>query len=148
MTTLEEYCASQTPFDPTGLQLSTRDFLEQLGLSSRHPFCSESNVLLNILESSSVPQQGPLLDTASLHDTWLDAAITWFWQYVPPYTAFVELWLRLLAGGIAPVVILYLVLPSSLMERSRSLAKCRRQATMNLCLLALVSSAIVMTDSN
>ena len=95
----------------------------------------------------AIPPQGPLLlqpDTL-LHESAWDAAQTWFWQNIPSYLGFAELWLRLFAGWIAPVAVLFLL---SQVERPKvdriTISKTRQ----GICLVALASSAIVMTDSN
>lgn len=142
---LVEYCASQLPFDFDSLPEPSREFLERLGLANRHPFCNET--FLKPLLLDDIPSQGPLLFTGEpLHDSWWDAALTWFLQHVPPYLSFIELWLRFLAGWVAPVAVLYTLVYNERFPASKR--PTREKLLERTSLIALACSTIVMTDSN
>ena len=146
--TLIEYCASQIPVDTDTLPESTRDFLQRLALPTQHPFCEESYL------GGARPETLLFSFHQNLHDTWNDAAITWFRQRIPPVWAFSELCLRLVAGWLAPVLTLYLLLQAhslSIQREGNSVVDIKRRSTSSsswCTLLALACSAIVMTDSN
>lgn len=153
----DDYCASQIPMDVTSLPATTQSFLQRLGLPTRHPFCE---YFLNggscVANDTEITQSGPLhlaSQLQQLHDTRYDAAVTWFWQTVPPVWAFTELWLRLLAGWLSPVLITYLLLQSHWVHHtvnSSVVVVKKKQGTLVLwcALMSLACSAIVMTDSN
>lgn len=167
---LEDYCASQQlSLNLEALPESSRDFIARLGLPSLHPYYNTNyaSLIHEISSPVQLPPQGPLL-AASMedlhnHSRW-QATITWFYQTVPPFLAFVELWLRLFAGYLAPLLVLYLLcycqqhkdrqLDTSFSfnkqrERrdDRPLRSFRVAVQEVLCLLALASSTILMTDS-
>ena len=153
-----DYCASQIPMDVSSLPETTQSFLQRLGLPTRHPFCDE--YFLNGgsfgANDSEITQSGSLLlasQLQKLHDTRYDAAVTWFWQTVPPVWAFMELWVRLLAGWLSPVLLTYLLVQSHWVHHTVNATVVvvkKKQRTLFLwcALLSLACSAIVMTDSN
>ena len=140
--------------DVMSLPASTQSFLERLGLPTRHPFCEEYFLEGGgcVANDTAVVQSGPLLlasQLQQLHDTRYDAAVTWIWQTVPPVWAFTELWVRLLAGWIAPVLVTYLLFQSHWVHYTyESVALVKKQRTLWCPLLSLACSSIVMTDSN
>lgn len=132
---LSDYCASQLEepdWDAT-LPSSSRLFLDRLGLPTMHPFCSPF-----YQEQSNVPGQGPILQP--VHETLMDALLTFVFRHVPPHLAFIELWLRLFASVVAPASLIYLLLQQ---DQCKSFDKGLARASV----LAVASSMILMTDS-
>jgi hypothetical protein len=167
--TLNDYCASQlqclsgSSCDIHGLPESSRDFLTRLGLSTVHPLCgggddaTTSSWMSRNMSSILVvpPPQGPLLASSvkQIHDfMWQEIVVTWFLKTVPPYIAFFELWLRLLAGYVTPVAILYLLWYRQQQQHNVSKTQQQKEEDKSrmanvLNLLAVAGSAIIMTDS-
>jgi predicted alpha/beta-fold hydrolase len=107
-TYIEEFCRStiasslQKPWD--ALPESSHKFLQHLDLLSISSFClransySYGNTLPDVNTSVMIEEEG-----------W-DALITLFYMYAIPYLAFVNLWIRLLAGFMAPLGLLRLIM--------------------------------------
>ena len=147
--TLQAFCASQQQLKVDGLPESSREFLNRLGLPAVHPFCNPD--ASSPWSIRSVPPHGPLLASSlrDIHDHSLKQEyVTWFYQTVPPCWAFLELWLRLFAGYVAPVAILYLVWCRQCQSERRDEQPQKRDvSSMVPALLAMASSAILLTDS-
>lgn len=159
---LHDYCASQRPFAIHALSESSRGFFARLSLPVKHPYCSGaddvSTLWRTISNSTSSIVEQPLLASSlhHLHDgSFCQKLVTWFWQTVPPYSAFLELWLRLLAGYVAPLAILYLMSRRRRRQHHQQQEKPERQRQTDdgggfarvISLLAAASSSIIMTDS-
>jgi hypothetical protein len=139
---LEAYCKAQAPLNLDTVAPSTRLFLESLNehvVSTLHPFCFKNAPPFQL---DDVPPMGPL-EHRFADQTYPQAAYTVWRMVAPPLLAVGELWLRLFAGLLGPLGILYLVKlqlqpPSSPVDlRHVSLA-----AT-----LTVASSLVLMTDT-
>jgi hypothetical protein len=137
---LEAYCKAQEPLNLDTVAPSTRLFLESLteNVSTLHPFCFQNAPPFQL---DDVPPMGPL-EHRFEDQTYPQAAFT-IWRIIaPPLLAMGELWLRLFAGLLGPLGILYLVKlqlqpPCSVNLRFVSVA-----AT-----LSVASSLVLMTDT-
>jgi hypothetical protein len=194
---LAAYCqqtGSLPSFDHAALPDSTRAFLIRLNLPNIHPYCS--SVVINgsnnddafalppdpINADRQQQQQhqqqwdpssfvSPGSDGGSGARSGLTMVTTWFWNRIPPFAAFAELWVRLLSGFVAPLSLLYLFWCFTAMSgtgnnttaaagtmpldrknnEKKTLAVFFSFSTATLldclCIAAVTSSAILMTDN-
>jgi hypothetical protein len=144
MWSLENYCAFQQPIDLDALHVTSQSFLEALGLPSIHPFCESDAPPFHV---DGIPPMGRLHRTLEDEST-IGSVITFFSMVAPTLMAMSELWLRLFAGALAPLGILYLVL-NELNERKedpKKEKKCPNSFSW-LCIFSLASSLVLMTDT-
>jgi hypothetical protein len=92
---VEEFCADQKSLaNIREMPASSRQFLLSLGLSAVHPICDSCEFTI---------RQGPLLQ--KINATAKEAFITFLVHQGTPHLAFLELWLRLLAGPAASICV-------------------------------------------
>lgn len=127
MWSIEEYCASQTPWDTSNLSQNTLAFVQALNLPTLHPFCA----LHDDYYYKDIPRQGPLL-SHYLETSWHDVLITLLAQVLPSLLAMAELWWRLLAFFVAPAGLVW-------MSTSRTYSAF-------VCLVTIAAAVIIMTD--
>jgi predicted alpha/beta-fold hydrolase len=110
MWSIEDYCASQTPWQisTTIPHISSQTFLTSLQLPTVHPFCTTFAANYSAYYLPNIPRQGPLLHWEHL-ETLQDVIWTITAQVVPSLWAMMELWFRLFAYFVAPVGLLYLL---------------------------------------
>ncbi len=102
---LADYCATQQPLDLSSLIDSSRSFVESLDLPSVHPFCNDD---AGPFPMEGVPPMGRMEHRFEDEST-LEMLITMWYMVAPPLLAMAELWLRLFAGALGPLGILYLL---------------------------------------
>jgi predicted alpha/beta-fold hydrolase len=141
MWSIEDYCASQTPWDisTTTIHTSSHTFLTSLNLPTVHPFCTIFALNTSAYYLPNIPRQGPLLHPEHL-ETWQDVLFTVQAQVVPSLWAMMELWFRLFAFFVAPIGLLYLIqrefLPTMTTTKYHAL----------LCVWTVISATILWTD--
>eukprot|EP00977_Amphora_coffeiformis_P012358 scaffold3051_cov175-Amphora_coffeaeformis.AAC.9 len=138
---IETYCEQQQQIlaDWTTLPTTTQTFLEQLGLSSLHPFCTTFAANWEAYYVDGIPRQGPL--TSVVHDNAWETAWTWYAAVVPPLAAMGELWLRLFASALAPLGIVFM-LHQWLNNNTR-----HHKYLCWICLLTVAASVVLLTDT-
>jgi hypothetical protein len=147
----EDFCASQIPADWTSLPESARSFLVHLDLPSVHPICSNHDKT-SILWSDSAPPMGyPQLYQ---DETAFDTIVTMFYMMVPPFSAFISVWVRLLSGFLAPIGVLQLVWEtmvfSSAKQNSKDMKHLDTLSTYFCCaryIMTVFCCLVVMVDS-
>lgn len=140
---LENYCASQSGIDFGSLPESSRLFLEGLNLPSVHPFCSEDALPFRL---DDVPPMGRL-DHRFEGESIIQSLITGFYMVAPALLAMAELWLRLFAGAIGPIGILYLGM-DDIKQGKPSLEKAGCSRTFPwICGLTTASALVLLTDT-
>jgi hypothetical protein len=146
------YCASSTNTAASeaaswdALLPTSRQFMHQLGLSSRHPHCITGNF------TTDAPPMGPLVVHDYHNDGMIDAAITLWKRALPALLAMGELWLRLFSALLAPLGIAYMVwillLGDAAADKAAAVKKSRTNhlLTILVCALSLASSLVLATD--
>ena len=102
----EDFCRDSLASADSWSELTgdARSILTATNLSAVYPFCKTGDWG----PTDGAPEMGPML-VHDYHDGILDAAITLWKQATPTVLAMAELWLRLFAGAIAPVGIVFLL---------------------------------------
>lgn len=137
---LEDYCNSQEPIDLTLLEPSSRDFLDALNLPSIHPFCSDEGPSFQV---EGVPPMGDL-EYGFQDETIFQGMITMWYMIAPPLLAMTELWLRLFAGSLSPLGILYLTMDEC---KGPSRKDSDAKIVSFVSVLSVASSLVLMTDT-
>jgi hypothetical protein len=169
---MESYCTAailgrsslflEVPYPET-----TQRFLSRLMVSSIHPYCNHDNysvdaeiprnIYSHVTSVSEFVQltHRPLSESSwnQLHDNslWRET-ITTLWRWGLPYRAFIELWIRLISGYIAPLAVLCLVIMYSreyVLSQQNGKLGASKVVTVQRVLknVALASSLILLTDS-
>lgn len=147
MWSLEDYCASQQAIDLNSLQESSRTFLETLHLPIIHPFCDDNlnGTTLFSMDMEGVPPMGRLEHRFG-EESVLEIIVTMWYMVAPPLLAMAELWLRLLAGALGPLGILYLLMDE--VKGRRASRNDDNTRTISLvCVLSVASCLVLMTDT-
>eukprot|EP00980_Cylindrotheca_fusiformis_P021650 scaffold8505_cov130-Cylindrotheca_fusiformis.AAC.16 len=140
---LEDYCASQHGIDYGQLPESSRIFLEALNLPSVYPFCTTDGPSFHL---EGVPPLGPL-DHRFDGESMVQKGITAFYMIAPPLLAIAELWIRLFAGYLGPIGIVYLLLADWKDGRnSAEKANCSSSFPW-ICALTVASTLVLSTDT-
>jgi hypothetical protein len=146
---------------------TTQRFLSRLMVSSIHPYCSPTNntidveiprnIYSHVTSASEFVQltHRPLSESSfnNLHDNSLwKETITKLWRWGLPYRAFIELWIRLISGYIAPLAVLCLAIMYGhhyLMGQKNAKLKETKVLSIQRVLknVALACSFILLTDS-
>ena len=140
---LEAYCKAQAPLNLDTVAPSTRLFLGSLlreNVSTLHPFCLNSAPPFPL---DGVPPMGPL-EHRFEDQTYPQAAYTIWKLIAPPLLAMGELWLRLFAGLLGPLGILYLV--KLQLQPPTSFPVNLRHVSL-AATLSVASSLVLMTDT-
>lgn len=119
------------------LSVSAMNFLSRLNLPEIHPFCKNMGDGEGQLYLSSED------DTFHFRPSW-EGIVTFFSHITPPLLAMSELWLRLFAGVLAPLVSLYLLylLLFGIKNSKRS-----EKYNSVISLVGVASSAVLLTDA-
>mmetsp|Transcript_23545 Transcript_23545/g.36313 ORF Transcript_23545/g.36313 Transcript_23545/m.36313 type:complete len:604 (+) Transcript_23545:125-1936(+) len=119
------------------LSQSAIKFLSRLNLPEIHPFCRHIEGIEGQMHFSNVD------DTFHFRPSW-EGIVTFFSHIAPPLLAMSELWLRLFAGILAPLVSVYLIrlllLCGSNLERNTKFQSA-------IILVGVASSAVLLTDA-
>ena len=145
---LEEYCASQQQIDfSTLLDTSARNFLETLNLPTVHPFCYDDAPPFT---EDGIPPMGRLVHRFD-DETPFEILITMWYNVAPALLAMAELWLRLFAGVIAPIGIVYLIYDGwtniSLVSPKKTDSSDKKRNVSFVCVFSAASSLVLMTDT-
>lgn len=149
MWSLENYCATQhPPIDLSVLPSTTASFIKALDLPSTHPFCDES------FGSQPFPAEGvaPMgaLDYRFEGESALETAVTLWSMISPALLAMGELWLRLFAGALGPMGIVYLLVDEWNHPRQEKQEKQQngdKRSISLVCILCMASALVLMTDT-
>jgi hypothetical protein len=140
---LEKYCSSQQGIDVGSLPESSRLFLKAFNLPSVHPFCSED---APPFELDDVPPMGRL-EHRFEGESIIETLITGFYMVAPALLAMAELWLRLLAGALSPIGILYMIM-DEFKHGKKSLQNARCSGIFPwICAFSVASSLVLLTDT-
>lgn len=171
---MENYCkASQMGRSSLFLDApypeATQVFLSRLMVSRFHPYCNTDNhtsveteiprnIYSHVTSVSEFVQltHRPLSELSwhKVHDnSFWNEIITTLWRWGLPYRAFIELWIRLISGYIAPLAVLclaFMYCRHYLLGQKDSMLKNKKDVVSMQQVLkntALASSMILLTDS-
>jgi predicted alpha/beta-fold hydrolase len=143
---IDAYCQHQYTADLTHFPQSTRDFVSQLNLPSMHPFCHE-----DAFELEGIPPMGKLLMERFHGHTVLDIIVSIGCMIAPPLVAMAELWLRLIAGAVGPLGVVYLTLLNLGIIPCEAFATSKRnnsQSALSIVVtLTVAACSVLMTDT-
>ena len=123
------WCKDMNPSSISDLHPDAIKFIQKLNLPTIHPTCANQVPLEMAPQDDNI--QPPLF-----------SIITLYWQIAPALLAMGELWLRLFALFIAPLCICYLLNKQLLPKK-----KLNSKKDDFICLLGLLSSAVILTDT-
>jgi predicted alpha/beta-fold hydrolase len=102
---LDEFCASHRGSTWEQLPASSVAFLKKLDLTTIHPYCQNASAFL---EDPAIPSMGPLREPVD--DTTIEALVTFAYAKLVPFCGFLDLWIRLVSGFLAPIGVMMLIL--------------------------------------